>query len=156
MITPSYYYDYQDVFNEFIKNWENERKDENLMLTNTVTTSPTIDPTLSSFTREAYEHYKSPLSSTFTFDILRDLSPSPKKVINIIPKRIVKNGPALVVFWEDGTKTVVKRKKGEQDNVYHAFTAALAKKLYGSNSAINRIVDGVIDETKKSDKKNKK
>lgn len=153
MITPSYYYDCQDYFYELINNWEAKRKDKNIMLTNTVNTS-TIDTSLSSITRAAYEQYKSPLSSTFTFDILRDLSP--KKVINITPKRIVKNGPALVVFWEDGTKTVVKRKKGEQDNVYHAFTAALAKKLYGSNSAINRIVDGVIDETKKSDKKNKK
>lgn len=139
MIMPSYYYDPYNVINEFIDRCKAERKDKTNMLSNTVNTY-TFDPT--SF------------SSIFNFDILSDFPQ--KKVINITPKRIVKNGPALVVFWEDGTKTVVKRKKGEQDNVYHAFTAALAKKLYGSNSAINRIVDGVIDETKKSDKKNKK
>lgn len=134
-----------DVISEFIKRCEAERKDKsNMFFTDPITTS-TFDPTS--------------LSSVYKFDILSDPLPNPlnqKKVISITPKRIVKNGPALVVFWEDGTKTVVKRKKGEQDNVYHAFTAALAKKLYGCNSAINRIVDGIIDETKKSDKKNKK
>ena len=139
MIIPSYHYDYHDALNEFIDRFKAERKDKTSMLSNTFAI-PTFDPTS--------------LSSVYKFDILNDFPQ--KKVINIIPKRIVKNGPALVVFWEDGTKTVVKRKKGEQDNVYHAFTAALAKKLYGSNSAINRIVDGIIDETKKSDKKNKK
>lgn len=133
-----------DVISEFIKRCEAERKDKsNMFFTDHITTS-TFDPTS--------------LSSVYKFDILRDF-PDPlnqKKVINIIPKRIVKNGPALVVFWADGTKTVVKRKKGEQDNVYHAFTAALAKKLYGSNSAINRIVDSVVDESKKSKKNDKK
>ena len=68
------------------------------------------------------------------------------------PERVIKNGPAMVVFWKDGTKTVVKRKKGEPDNVYHAFTAALAKKIFGSNSKVNSIVGSVIDETKKSKK----
>ena len=72
-----------------------------------------------------------------------------------VPKRIIKNGPAMVVFWKDGTKTVVKRKKGEPDNIYHAFTAALAKKIFGSNSKINSIVGSVIDETKKSKKTTK-
>ena len=72
-----------------------------------------------------------------------------------VPKRIIKNGPAMVVFWKDGTKTIVKRKKGEPDNVYHAFTAALAKKIFGSNSKVNSIVGSVIDETKKSKKTTK-
>lgn len=72
-----------------------------------------------------------------------------------VPERIIKNGPAMVVFWKDGTKTVVKRKKGEPDNIYHAFTAALAKKIFGSNSKVNSIVGSVIDERKKSKKTTK-
>lgn len=71
------------------------------------------------------------------------------------PKRIIKNGPAMVVFWKDGTKTIVKRKKGEPDNLYHAFTAALAKKIFGSNSHVNRIIESIVDESKK-EKKTKK
>lgn len=68
------------------------------------------------------------------------------------PERVIKNGPAMVVFWKDGTKTIVKRKKGEPDNIYHAFTAALAKKIFGSNSKVNSIAGSVIDERKKSKK----
>ena len=69
---------------------------------------------------------------------------------------IVKNGPAMVVFWMDGTKTIVKRKEGEKDDDYLAFCAALAKKIYGNNSRVKRIVDNIHDETKKPVKKSVK
>lgn len=71
------------------------------------------------------------------------------------PERIIKNGPAMVVLWKDGTKTIVKRKKGESDNLYHAFTAALAKKIFGSNSHVNRIIESIVDESKKEKKMKK-
>lgn len=56
------------------------------------------------------------------------------------PVRIIYNPPATIVFWSDGTKTVVKKRKGEKFNEYNAFCAALAKKVFESNSAVNRIV----------------
>lgn len=56
------------------------------------------------------------------------------------PKRIIKNNNAMIVFWADGTKTIVKRASDELDSDYAAFTAALGIKLYGSNSALKRIV----------------
>lgn len=56
------------------------------------------------------------------------------------PVRIIYNSPATIVFWSDGTKTVVKKRKGEKFNEYNAFCAALAKKVFESNSAVNRIV----------------
>lgn len=67
--------------------------------------------------------------------------------------RIVRNGPATIVFWADGTKTIVKRKKGDRDEPYYAFTAALAKKVYENNSQIKSILEKLtIDETKKGKK----
>lgn len=57
------------------------------------------------------------------------------------PKRLVRNGRAMVVFWDDGSKTIVKRAEDEEDNNYEAFTAALAIKIFGSNSAVHRIVN---------------
>lgn len=57
------------------------------------------------------------------------------------PLKIIYNDPATIVFWRDGTKTVVKRMEKEKFNPYTAFCAALAKKIYGSNSAVNRIVN---------------
>lgn len=41
------------------------------------------------------------------------------------PKRIIKNNNAMIVFWNDGTKTIVKRASDELDSDYAAFTAAL-------------------------------
>lgn len=62
------------------------------------------------------------------------------------PVKIIYNGPATIVFWADGTKTVVKRAKKEKDNKYNAFCAALAKKLFGNNSRVNAIVKSGIEE----------
>lgn len=45
------------------------------------------------------------------------------------------------VGWSDGTITKVWLAKGEENDPYVAFTAALAKKVYGSNSAVHRIVN---------------
>lgn len=60
--------------------------------------------------------------------------------------RIIFNDPATIVFWKDGTKTVVKCQKGQTFNPYFGFCAAMAKKLYGSNSMLNRIVDTYYKE----------
>lgn len=57
------------------------------------------------------------------------------------PKRIMKSDRATIVFWEDGMKTVVKRSADTEDDPYSAFTAALAKKVYGSTNAIKRIIE---------------
>ena len=54
--------------------------------------------------------------------------------------RILKSGIATIVFWQDGTKTVVKRGSDEPESDYAAFTAALGIKIFGSNSALKRIV----------------
>lgn len=45
---------------------------------------------------------------------------------------------ATVVFWKDGTKTVVKCPEGTPFDEYAAFCAALAKKFYGNNSKLQR------------------
>ena len=62
------------------------------------------------------------------------------------PMRILRHGPATIVFWADGTKTVVKRADEEPDNEYAAFTAALAIKIFGSNSKLKKIVKTFTEE----------
>lgn len=80
----------------------------------------------------------------------------PKVCIDLFytPKHIYKGDGKTVVMWEDGTKTIVKRAEGEPDNDYAAFTAALAIKIYGDNSKVNRIVR--MTETVEKRKKKKK
>lgn len=55
-------------------------------------------------------------------------------------KKIIFNPPATIVFWGDGTKTVVKTMSGESFDMYHGFTAALAKKVYGNSTLVRKIV----------------
>lgn len=54
--------------------------------------------------------------------------------------RIIFSPPATIVFWEDGTKTVVKCADGEPFSEYNGFAAALLKKVFGSNSAVKKII----------------
>jgi len=54
--------------------------------------------------------------------------------------RILFNDPATVVFWEDGTKTVVKATAGDKYVLYYGFLAALAKKMYGSNAKVQEMI----------------
>ena len=62
-----------------------------------------------------------------------------------IPERIIKSGPATIVFWADGTKTVVKCAEGTEPDDYTAFCAALGKKVYGSNSALKKAMLMAMD-----------
>lgn len=55
------------------------------------------------------------------------------------PKDIIRNGPATIVFWKDGTKTIVKLKEGMPDDPYSAFCAALAKKIFKCGSKVKKI-----------------
>lgn len=75
-------------------------------------------------------------------------------IASYIPKKIIKSedGVATIVFWNDGTKTVVKRSKNDQDSDYDAFTAALAIKIFGSNTAVHKIVNGTTKQSKKKRK----
>ena len=59
----------------------------------------------------------------------------------IMPKKIISQGPATIVFWNDGTKTIVKKTAVDEHDSYAAFCAALAKKIYGGNSTVKNIVD---------------
>lgn len=72
--------------------------------------------------------------------------------ISVWPERIVKSGRATIVFWEDCTKTVVKRSPDEQDNDYNAFVAALGIKIFGSNSQLKKIIkeQTVVQKPKKA------
>lgn len=60
-------------------------------------------------------------------------------------KKIIFNSPATIVFWGDGTKTVVKTMSEESFDMYNGFTAALAKKVYGNSTRVRKIVHNFKD-----------
>jgi len=59
----------------------------------------------------------------------------------LMPKKIIFSGPKCIVLWVDGTKTIVSCSENDQWDEYAAYCAALAKKIYGTTSAVHRMVD---------------
>lgn len=77
----------------------------------------------------------------------------------LTPKHIFHNRKTAetIVLWKDGTKTVVKPMEGIPDSemsYYSAFTAALAKKIYGSNTQVNKIVSQTTEPVKRKERLN--
>lgn len=65
-------------------------------------------------------------------------------------KRVIFNGPATIVFWNDGTKTVVKCAEEEIYNKRTAIMWAIMKKAYGNSSRVNKAFDELIEEDEAS------
>ena len=74
-------------------------------------------------------------------------------VRTITPEKIFRCGNATTVIWKDGTKTTVKLMPGAEDSDYGAFTAALAKKIYGGNSKVMKYAGMVQRVKSKAEKK---
>lgn len=66
--------------------------------------------------------YRNILNSTYGISSLR------------IPKikNVIFNDPATIVFWEDGTKTVVKCQDGDEFDPEKGLAMAIVKKAYGN------------------------
>lgn len=54
-------------------------------------------------------------------------------------KEVIFHDPATIVYWEDGTKTVVKC-QGEEFDKEKGLLAAIAKKAYGNKGNFNNII----------------
>ena len=55
--------------------------------------------------------------------------------------RIIFNPPATIVFWDDGTKTVVKCMEDQPYEKYAGFAMACMKKMFGSTSRAKAIMN---------------
>lgn len=61
---------------------------------------------------------------------------------NIMPKKIIFNGPATIVMWTDGTKTVVKQSNLDNYDYEKGFAMCVVKKVFGDKYAyIRKMVD---------------
>ena len=67
--------------------------------------------------------YRNILNSTYGIGSLR------------IPeiKNVIFNDPATIVFWEDGTKTVVKCQDGDEFDPEKGLAMAISKRIYGNS-----------------------
>ena len=72
-----------------------------------------------------------------------------------IPEHIIHNRKTgeTIVIWKDGDRTTVKPMEGMSDSEmssYTAFCACLAKRIYGNNSQVNRIVEMTVEPEKRT------
>lgn len=49
-----------------------------------------------------------------------------------VVKKVIFNAPATIVYWSDGTKTVVKCSKNDVYDKEKGFALAVAKKFFGN------------------------
>ena len=61
------------------------------------------------------------------------------------------SGPATIVFWTDGTKTVVKCRKGDKFDPEKGIAMACAKKLLGNKDGYHREIAKYAKPVKKSE-----
>ena len=55
-------------------------------------------------------------------------------------KEVIFNDPATIVFWTDGTKTVVKCQEGDIFDPEKGLTMAIAKKAYGNKGSYCNVI----------------
>ena len=63
------------------------------------------------------------------------IAPNPKV------KRAIFNNPATIIYWTDGTKTVVKCQEGDSYDPEKGFVMAYLKKLLGNDNTFNKEIN---------------
>lgn len=63
--------------------------------------------------------------------------PKANNLPNIL--KVVYNNPATIVFWSDGTKTVVKCQNGDTYSAETGLAMAICKKAYGNENQFNKV-----------------
>lgn len=64
-------------------------------------------------------------------------------------KRVIFSGPKTIVFWLDGTKTIVSCGEGDHNDPYAGFCAAVTKRVFGSTSQAKKVLARTRKETSK-------
>ena len=60
-------------------------------------------------------------------------------------ERVIFHDPATIVYWMDGTKTVVKA-QNEKFDKEKGLLAAIAKKVYGNKGSFNNVIKHYVEE----------
>lgn len=61
------------------------------------------------------------------------------------PKKLIVNGPATIILWDDGTKTVAKCSKDEPFDPEKGVAIAIAKKFV-SMTKLHRMFDDALSQ----------
>lgn len=80
-------------------------------------------------------------NSVTKFDSATSIPKAVPKPTNYLPeiKNVKFNGPATIVFWADGTKTVVKCQDGDDYSKEVGLAMCIVKKVFGNTSKYNDV-----------------
>ena len=74
--------------------------------------------------------------------------------IHYIPRKVIYNDPATIVYWLDGTKTVVKCQDGDVYDPEKGLLLCYMKKCLGNKGSFNKVLNKYLpsdeDETEES------
>lgn len=75
-------------------------------------------------------------------DVRYDLFSNVAKLMTPEIKKVIHNNPATIVFWEDGTKTVVKCQEDDRHGYSErvGLLMCIAKKFFGNTGKFNDIL----------------
>lgn len=63
-----------------------------------------------------------------------------------VPKNVIVHGPATIVYWNDGTKTVVKCQPGDTFSAETGLMAAMLKRYMGNDNTYNKVINFWLDK----------
>lgn len=100
--------------------------------------------------RKEEDEFMRPLSARGNSKIMASLKGNlnmiygTKSILEII--NVIFNNPATIVFWSDGTRTVVKCSENDAFDPEKGLAMAIVKKTYGNNNAFHKIFKTWVKE----------
>ena len=80
----------------------------------------------------------------------------PMELVDFLkPTKIIYSGPKTIVFWPDGTKTMVSLMEGQEHDDYTAYCAAVVKKMFGATHKAKQFIESVAVRPEPKPKKTK-
>lgn len=64
-------------------------------------------------------------------------------------EKVIFNNPATIVYWKDGTKTVVKCQDGDVYDKEKGLAMCIAKKFFGNKGNFNKVFNKFIGEDRR-------
>lgn len=121
----------------------------------TITPDTRYDPTSIVFDPASLKVRLSPITSNSFKYMIHDEKVTKVTMLEwkMTPKKVIFNGPATVVMWQDGTKTVVKKTENDTDDREKAVMLAIIKKACGSRGKMNRYLKLFKEDKSNEEKK---
>lgn len=66
-----------------------------------------------------------------------------------LPQKVIFNNPATIIFWDDGTKTVVKCQGGDTFSEEAGIALCFMKKMLGNKGNYNKVLREALEKAQR-------